>query len=200
MHCPRSIWRTGVIAIAAIILVLTTHLNSLASPTESITTTPYSIQGSTAQALRQQINQKGPTDPKTGQRFSGYTQWNVRWNYRYRQQGDRCTLTQTRVNTTVTITLPQWNPPSTAPRDLRDRWNRYIRALSQHENGHRDHGLGAGRDILAMLKRFPAQTTCAELETQANAAAQTIIKQYNQRDVDFDRRTNHGATQGAVFP
>ncbi len=42
-----------------------------------------------------------------------------------------------------------------------------------------------------MLNRFPAQATCAELETQANAAAHRIIKQYNQRDLDFDRRTNH---------
>ncbi len=51
--------------------------------------TPYTIQGSTAAALRQQMNQQGPVDDDTGRHFSGYPRWYVRWNYRYRQQGDR---------------------------------------------------------------------------------------------------------------
>ncbi len=50
----------------------------------------YQISGTTAQELRQQMNQKGPGN------YDGYTQWHVKWNYRYQQRNKyfprRCQL------------------------------------------------------------------------------------------------------------
>jgi len=34
----------------------------------------------------------------------------------------------------------------------------------------------------------------------ANALGMSILRNYNQRDLDYDRDTEHGATQGARFP
>jgi predicted secreted Zn-dependent protease len=99
----------------------------------------------------------------------------------------------------VTFTMPQWNAPAQSSSDLKRRWNRYINLLQTHENGHRDNGLGAGKDIFKMLNGVVAPS-CDQINGIANQRTQTIIKQYNQKDIDYDSRTQHGRTQGAVFP
>jgi predicted secreted Zn-dependent protease len=45
-----------------------------------------------------------------------------------------------------------------------------------------------------------AYPTCEQLGLAANAAAHQVIKIYNQRDIEYDRVTRHGRTQGARFP
>jgi len=71
-------------------------------------------------------------------------------------------------------------------------------ALRLHEDGHRDHGLQAAQTILEVLQSFHA--SCETFEADANQAALNIIQHYAQQDRDYDARTQHGRTQGAVFP
>ena len=201
----KTMLQRGTGAIAGVLLVVglsnctSDSVHAQSQPITSVNTTYYSITGATGKQLREQMNQLGPIDKTEGRRYDARTDWYVRWNYRYANKGGQCKITTSTVNTDVTITLPQWNPPASASRALVKRWQRYLKALRTHEDGHKDQGLAASREILALLKRFPAQRSCPELETAANAAAQRIIKKYNQRDIDYDRKTRHGATQGAVF-
>lgn len=160
----------------------------------------YPITGSTAPELRSQMNRLGPIDPATGSRFDAYTRWSVRWYYHYQNQDSRCQFTSAEVKTTVTITLPQWNPPPQASTHLRDRWQAYINALALHENGHQQHGVKASAEILQALWQTPPTASCQDLQRAANQAAEKIIQKYNQEDISYDRRTKHGATQGAIFP
>jgi predicted secreted Zn-dependent protease len=154
----------------------------------------YQIYGNTPEELRQQMNQFGPNN------FDGYTQWNITWNYNYQKQNNQCRITWAKVDTKIIITLPFWQPPSNVSPPLETRWNHYIDSLSFHENTHKNHGISASHDILNNLNKFPAYPSCNELEQEANLASHNIIKQYNQKDLLYDQQTNHGATEGAIFP
>ncbi len=166
----------------------------------SAQTVYYSITGSTANELRSQLNQRGVIHPPNGERYDAYTNWYVRWNYRYQTQASRCRISSANVHTDVKITLPRWTASSSISPALKNKWNRYIQALQVHENGHKQNGIDAGKEVLRTLLSMSAYPTCAQLEVAANAAANQVIKNYSQRDIEYDRLTQHGVSQGAVFP
>ncbi|MBW4619895.1 MAG: DUF922 domain-containing Zn-dependent protease [Cyanosarcina radialis HA8281-LM2] len=171
------------------------------SPNVTVNNVYYQIGGSTATQLRAQMDQIGPSNPKFGnRRYDALTRWIVGWRYSYRVENNRCAIDKTEVNTNITITLPQWNPPSQASRQLRQKWNRYTQALRIHEAGHKQHGIAASREIIGLLNNMPSYRSCQELQTAANNRSNRVIAKYNQRDIDYDRTTRHGKTQGATFP
>jgi predicted secreted Zn-dependent protease len=105
---------------------------------------------------------------------------------------------QTKVK--IDITLPAWQNENTGSAETRTQWQRYVAALTRHEQGHRQHGVDAAHEIDNAIGTLPPTGNCDALGTKANAAGSDIIRKYNQRDLDYDRDTRHGATQGARFP
>jgi predicted secreted Zn-dependent protease len=181
------------------------------SPTLAPTSTPaktnasalenyvyYVIEGSTAAELRAQMDQLGPAD-KFG-RFDAYTRWYINWSYPYSTQDGQCTTGPVKVAVRVTLTLPQWDPPSDASQELVDKWNAYLAALQVHEDGHKEIAIQAGNEILHTLEGLPPHPTCDELEEAADAAGKSVLNRYRQQEIIYDQSTDHGATQGARFP
>lgn len=160
----------------------------------------YDIQGDTVEALRDQMSQKGPADNRTGRRFDGFTRWTVNWNYEYKILGGLCRLEAIAVNADVAITLPRWQAPANASPPVRDRWNAYINALALHENGHRDHAVGAAQEVWQTLKTLAPTDSCDQLASFADTQSSQIVQKYAQQDVIYDQETGHGASQGAIFP
>lgn len=158
----------------------------------------YGITGKTASALRQQMNQLGPP-AENGRRFDAYTKWHVAWRYRYGSVGGSCRMTSLTVHTDITYTMPQWQNLQQAPPSLQHQWHRYYQALQLHEDGHGNHGRAATQEIWQRLSNL-TQPTCTSMSQMANQTAQGIINRYAQKDIDYDRQTGHGRTQGAVFP
>lgn len=171
-----------------------------AAPATKIAYRYYPIAGTTATELRSQMNRLGPSDETEGRRYDARTDWVVQWNYRYRQQSRTCTLQQAQTQVAVTFTLPQWQPPRWTARSLVQDWRRYQASLQLHEDGHKNHGIGAAQDIQQALRQLPPAASCAALETQIQTTARAIIRTYNQKDLEYDRVTRHGSTQGAIFP
>ena len=159
----------------------------------------YAIEGSTPLELRRELNVKRP-HTSDGRQFDGRTRWYVSWRYRYRKTGSGCVIASVNTSLKVTITLPQWRDESSADRATRQRWARYLAALEQHEQGHRQNGVDAANEIDAAIATMPPAGTCDALGAEANVVGKSILQKYNQRDVDYDRDTRHGATQGARFP
>ncbi len=164
----------------------------------SIANTNYTISGETAEQLREQMNQLGPKDSNGS--FDAFTRWYIRLKYDYETANGSCALDNIRVNVEVTFTMPQWKRDTNFEVGLVERWDRYITALQLHEDGHRDHGIAAGKDVLQVLKQQPSYPSCEELAAAANEAVKQAIVVYNQKDIEYDRETRHGATQGATFP
>jgi predicted secreted Zn-dependent protease len=159
----------------------------------------YAIAGQTAAELRAAMNRRGPLDASR-ERFDAVTNWWINWYYRYGRSGTRCTIASADVRVRIVFTLPRWRPgPGAAPALVR-KWNRYLQALRRHENGHSGHAVVEGKRILTGLRRLAPRPSCAQLGAAADALGHAEIRRGNAWDVAYDRRTGHGATQGAVFP
>jgi len=159
----------------------------------------YSISGTSEAGLRREMSAKGPLGAD-GRRYDAYTLWHISWRYNYRQDGALCRIGSITTKVEVTMTLPRWDGESAAQDGLRARWRKYFAALTEHENGHRVHGRDAAHEIDAAIARLPGQSNCVALGNAANSLGNQIIHKYNERDLDYDRRTDHGRTQGARFP
>lgn len=181
-------------------LSLPAHSSPFSQPEVRIYHRYYAIAGSTASELRAQMIANGPRDRIEGLPYDAHTDWAVKWAFRHMWAGNRCTIRSASAQVAVTYTLPKWVTPKGAERSLVAEWRQYLTALQNHEEGHKENGIGAAQEVLTTLQQLPAASSCRELETTAQAAAQSVIRTYNQRDVNYDRVTHHGYTQGAVFP
>jgi len=158
----------------------------------------YDVAGRSAEELRNSLDRGRPAD-EAGKRFDAHTGWYVEWKYRFEQMAD-CRLTRVEVTGEVTTTLPRWVNADKAEPALRQRWANYLSALSLHEAGHKDIGLRATTAISKELNALPAERTCDALKRDAETKAQSILGRFRGEDAEYDRRTEHGLTQGARFP
>lgn len=160
----------------------------------------YPIAGATATELRRQMMQQSPVSDAEGRSFDALTSWEVYWNFRYRRTGKGCAARSVNTRLNVVFTLPQWKIPRSASSELQTEWNDYIQALKLHEEGHKKNGVDAAEAVLRALHQLPEYPNCQQLEKAAKQTADQVIAIFNQRDVEYDRATAHGRTQGAVFP
>lgn len=155
---------------------------------------PYAVQARPDQTLEQALNAATPIIVD-GQRFHGYTRWHVRWTFRWwREESGRCNITEAATRLRADVQLPELHGATPRQRAL---FERYRAALSRHEQGHVQFGRDAAQAIDQGIARLPAAPDCATLERDANALGQRLLREYAQRERDYDRATGHGATQGA---
>src|SRR5437773_11662602 len=96
----------------------------------------YDIDGSSAGALRDQINRLGPKD-ESGKSRDALTVWSIEWHYTATSRPDGCVLRDVKVSLNVAVTLPRWKPPATASPEVVKAWQSYVKAVRVPEAGHR---------------------------------------------------------------
>ena len=160
----------------------------------------YPISGSTVSNLQSQMSAFGPLSELEQRNYAAEVVWHVQWSYDYTMSDRGCTITNAESSVDVTITLPQWDVPSDASPNVIEAWNQFLAALHVHENGHLNHGVAAGTEVLSLLQEFPTYSSCQALRTAVSSQTREIIEAYNQYDLEYDHETQHGLTQGAVFP
>lgn len=165
-------------------------------PNIKIRTVYYEIKGLTFEALRTQMNTFGPLDAREKRHYDGRTDWFVRWNFRYKKNGNICKITTANVDISVIFTMPQWRKPSQVDSNLVNRWNKFITNLKIHEDGHKQHGIDAGNEVLQTILNMPVYQSFEQLASATNATANRVIKKYNQLDILYDQETQHGLNQG----
>ena len=158
----------------------------------------YTIAGTTAPELRAAMDQLGPLD--AGKRVDAVTKWWISWHYTYRQAGGSCAIARADVVVKIEFRLPVWRNSTSVGGSLLQQWQRYLQLLQRHEDGHANDAIATGRALLHSLQRLPARPSCASLGSTADALGEAQLKRATVWDVAYDRRTHHGATQGAVFP
>jgi len=156
----------------------------------NIITNYYNIQGLTENDLRQQMNTLGPTDSYG--RHDAYTKWDITWS-------KPCNGLPS-VGVKIVFTYPKWLKPDNPDSNLDSKWTRYIEALKNHESGHQDIATRATQEIMDTLYGLPISSNCIEHNQQVINLGNEIINKYKQEEVQYDTTTNHGRTQGAVFP
>jgi len=86
----------------------------------------YDIDGSSAGALRDQINRLGPKD-ESGKSRDALTVWSIEWSYAATSRPDGCVLRDVKVTLNVAVTLPRWKPPAMATPEVVKSWQAYLR-------------------------------------------------------------------------
>lgn len=181
--------RLGVIAAA-----LVASGTALAAVQEEFHPKPYAVHARPDEPLRQAINAATPITVD-GQRFHGYTRWNVRWTFRWwREASGRCTITEVTTRLRVELQLPELQR---ATPNQQAEFDRYLPALKQHEQGHVQFGRDAARAVDEGISQLPAEADCATLERRANALGHRILQDHVEREKRYDLDTGNGTTQGA---
>lgn len=180
--------------LCAVVAACVASSTAVAAVQEELDPKPYAVHARPDEPLRQAINAATPITVK-GQRFHGYTRWNVRWTFRWwREASGRCSITEVTTRLHVELQLPELQ--RTTP-DQRAEFDRYLTALKLHEQGHVQVGRDAARAVDDGIAQLPAEAECATLERRANALGQRIVQDHVEREKLYDLDTAHGATQGA---
>lgn len=159
----------------------------------------YEISGNSEQQIRHNLNAKTPVLFK-GKKYDAYTKWNVRWNFWWSESQNSCAISKVTVKLDVDQTLPKLIQSDSLTQSLSHQWETYYQALLEHEEGHKSLGLDAANEIEHAIKNLSAQSSCKTLESKANQLGHTIIKKYIKLEKDYDKRTNYGMNEGAIFP
>lgn len=175
-------------ALLPILLVLSAPV---AAVEENVDYVYYDVHHESGESLPQAITSASTVGKGKG--FHGYTEWFVRWQFRWRYDERSCWITDVDVTLDATITLPELY---TDDARAQARFDRYIAALTEHEEGHLANGRQAAEEVAESIADLE-RNTCAELEADANAIGKARVKAANARDKAYDKRTQHGRTEGA---
>lgn len=159
----------------------------------SIYTAPYKA----GQSMRQALSSATPIR-ENGEVFHGYTQWHIRWRFRWQSQADgACRMVANTTELSAVITLPEL---SGADAQGRREFASYIAALRKHEMGHYQIAQVAAQRIDQAILALPTTPSCQALSIRANELGERFLAQARQAGFDYDRDTQHGRTQGAWLP
>lgn len=151
----------------------------------------YDVSGRSVAEIRAAINRVRPRDPNDGLAVDALNHWYMSWRVPGDGRGG-CVLARTEIRFTATLRIPRLVDLARTPRAVVVRWQTYMAALERHEAGHLRH---AYENIGSVLRAIRAGN-CAT----ANEAGRAAIRVLARWDVDYDRATRHGLTQGAHFP
>lgn len=160
----------------------------------------YAVDGADPDELRAQLDRLGPFDPALKRHVPGKTKDDIRWSFKSKLTPAGCAIDSVAVDVSVVQDLPRWEAPSDAAKPLAASWGRFMTALKTHEDGHKDIALKTAQGILLAVRNQPPQADCAGLTKAAGDAAGAWFEKEKQENLEYDRRTKHGITQGAVFP
>ena len=162
----------------------------------------YDIYGTDESTLRSEMNQKGH-HAGDGEVYDAHTEWNIGWKYWFKQEKDSCSVGSVRVTVMVKLNLPRWQDSSGAAQaseSLRSKWKQFSEALLIHENIHKDYAITAGQEIHDAILRLPGSPGCDELKTKVSETGKIMVAGVATKNEKFDADTDHGRTQGAIFP
>ena len=128
--------------------------------------------------------------------FAAHTLWHVKWEFKWQRKNGLCTITSVKTFLRVIYIMPQIAKDHKASKAIRQSFANYYKSLWAHEKNHMKSGLYAARDIEKELLKLGSYKSYARLDEIANKTVNKIIKKYNKRDEEYDKKTNHGKNEG----
>lgn len=157
----------------------------------------YEVEGLSRSEISAALRAHGPS--VRGQQFFGLTEWEMSAGYLPAKIEGGCAVDDLTVRVSTTTHLPQWPSDAVASEALREAWDRFVMALTHHEHGHRVLAEQAAEVVRQRLLTVSAPT-CAALDGMARGAMADVMREYEARQHAYDADTEHGRTQGAVWP
>jgi len=157
----------------------------------------YELRGATADDLRAQIRKWGAANGDAD--MAALTRAEFKSSLKFRQEApDNCPMNEAGIDLEIITSLPRWHPPSDASDDLRRRWQDFDRAIRLHEHGHYEFAQQEARELSSALQALKVEH-CEDMNAAAQKANDRIARKYQDLNDEYDRKTGHGRTQGAVL-
>ena len=151
----------------------------------------YEVSGNSLFEIRRALNRVRPRDPNDGLGVDALANWYIHWRWPGRADGS-CDLSRAEIRFSASIRMPRLVETPQTPPAVRMRWRAYVAALERHEANHIRHAWQNRQLVLDAIRR----SSCANATRDGMAA----IRQLGRYDLDYDRTTRHGLTEGAHFP
>lgn len=169
--------------------------------TSSFTVVTYAVTGKTVNELSRSLDASSLTDPhEPGNRYYARTDWFLSAHWLWKETSSGCEVDKGDVNVTMTMTLPALSTTSGVPADVSNRWNTFIQNTQTHETGHVKLVQQGARDYQRDLGNFLPASNCNIIQTRLRDLFDKSFSSIDKANVDYDAKTQHGFTQGAVFP
>ena len=160
-------------------------------------TRAYTVSGTTPDEVLAALRERGP---RSGDEwFFGLTETSMDLTYRVADLEGGCGVLDARLDLGVLVTLPEWTPTVDTDRTLVRDWGRFFRALSRHEARHREIAEDGARDLFRQLDGL-RRPDCTALEAELGHRLSAAQRDIEGAHRDYDARTGHGRTEGAVWP
>ena len=151
----------------------------------------YQVDGRTPRDVRRSLNQRRPTDA-SAERHDAVTSWRFQIDWSTDASGE-CVPSTVTVLPVIVITLPSLKDEHRLTGRLRQAWARYLQRLEAHERRHAHLvALGAAQ----MHTQMRSASSCGDMVRVSDHWRSDILK----ANSDYDARTDHGRSEGVVFP
>ena len=158
----------------------------------------YDLTGQSARQIIAQMKEQGPPG-KDGKRYFGKTDWTINWRYHYETRGGAVVFTRLSVTVDTTFILPRRQASTTGADRMAAEWARFSAALAVHERGHAENAIRHAKQLYAALHGHGPFGSAQELEAFVKTQGDKYIAEANAEDMEYDKQTNHGDTQGATL-
>jgi predicted secreted Zn-dependent protease len=161
----------------------------------------YTVTGKTLNEISASLEKNAMADPhEPNSAYYARTNWHIQGQWFWTPTARGCEVDRGTVTVAITITLPALKTTAGVPADVQNRWNAFIRNTSAHEQGHARFALEGARDYQRDLGNFPPAPDCNVIQTQLRDLYNRDFEKIDRVNVKYDADTQHGLTQGAVFP
>lgn len=120
-------------------------------------------------------------------------------NFTTRQLVNTCKAVMTKFDLDITYMYPRRTPPQGVSSDLVAKWNSFIAALKIHEEGHAKIEIERASVVMNELQKLPAYPKCEDFDRAWRSKASALEAETKQIEVQYDRNTQSGKLQGAIF-
>lgn len=119
---------------------------------------------------------------------AGKTEWNPKYKVSIDDKG---VVTSAEVTVPLKITMPNWPKSSKLSKAAKAEWDRFYRALEEHEQGHvnlvRERMSGLGESMIG------------KTEPEAKEIFDNALAQLQGSSDNYDVETDHGRNQGTII-
>ncbi|MCB1560066.1 MAG: DUF922 domain-containing protein [Xanthomonadales bacterium] len=115
-------------------------------------------------------------EPGSGIHAHGLTTTELQMSRETGQRGSQCRLERAKLELSVTVTTPRWDPARPVPESLASEWPRIRRLIEEHEDAHRQNALAAARWLNGRIDELGSWQPCSLLSAKLSryiAASQT---------------------------
>lgn len=159
---------------------------------QTVLTDVYVVEGKSSADLLRELNNKGPSP------HFARTDWKIGWSFSVRSTSEGVELKEFKTHVEIRYTLPEWDAPEGTRQAILTEWERFMKALRVHEAGHAQLAIDAAKQMerVCRTKGYQSENS-RELSKLIDLECKAILDRYLEKEVQYDKETRHGRTQGA---